>query len=76
MKYRIDLSKEELLAFDRFCTYFPKDELEQRCPEVLKDKNFITLLGKLYQHINKFKGMTKDEERRLKKKAKKMLGIG
>jgi hypothetical protein len=74
-KYEIKFSKEELLAFDKFCSYFPKTELEQKCPQVLKDKSFLTFLGKLYQHINKIRGVTEEEQKILQKKAKKFLGL-
>jgi len=75
MKYKIQFSKEELLAFDNFCTFFPKAELEQRCPQVIKDKHFATFLGKLYQHINKIRGVTEEENKRLANQAKKFLGL-
>jgi hypothetical protein len=75
MKYKIEFSKDELLAFDRFCSFFPRTELEQRCSQILKDKNFLTFFGKLYQHINKIRGVTEEEQKRLEKQAKKMLGL-
>jgi len=74
-KYKIKFSKDELLAFDKFCSFFPKTELQERCPQLLKDKHFITFLGKLYEHINKIRGVTKEEEERLQKKTKKFLGL-
>jgi len=74
-KIKIEFSKEELLALDKFFSYFPKTELEQRCPTVLKDRHFIMFLGKMYKEINKLKGVTKEEEVVLKRKAKRMLGL-
>jgi hypothetical protein len=75
MKYKIQFSKEELLAFDKFCTFFPKSELEERCPQVIKDKHFITFLGKIYQYVNKIRGVTEQESKRLENQAKKFLGL-
>jgi len=75
MKYKIEFSKEELMAFDNFCTFFPKTEMEQRCPKIIKDKHFITFLGKIYQHINKIRGVTEEESKRLANQAKKFLGL-
>ena len=75
MKYKIELSRDELLAFDKFCSFFPKTELEERCPQILKDRNFLTFLGKLYKHINGIRGVSPEENERLKKQAQKFLGL-